>query len=136
MALDPTKLASAIGLAVLLAVGAALAQTRSPTSPRRPDCAAFPPTSEAYRDCIAGRAIRDPTGRRGTSPGAMGTDPAQPGSPTTPNPPGLTPPGGSGTTPGTGLSRPGSGTGLPDMAPGTPPNIPGSPGSGSTGTGR
>jgi hypothetical protein len=113
MAFRPAAFAGALALAAaLLASTAAVAQTQSPMSPRRLDCSTFPPTSEAYRDCLSGRVIREPSGRRGTSPDTLGT-PRTPGTTTVPNAPGVTP-----------------------GAPSTAPAMPGQPGTGITGTGR
>jgi hypothetical protein len=113
MALKHAAMAGAIGIAALLAGTTAFAQTQSPTAPRRPDCSTYSATSEAYRDCLAGRAPRDPSGRLGTSP-----DTLHPTPPGTAEVPGATP-----GTPGMAPSQPGSAgpMGTPPTAPGTTP---------------
>ena len=119
MAFRRAAMAGAIGIAAILAGTTAFAQMQSPTAPGRPDCSSFSPTTEAYRDCLAGRTPRDPTGRRGTSPDTL----VQPTPPGTAEVPGVTP-GAPGTTPGAPGMVPGQpGSGGPM---GTSPTSPGS----------
>ena len=136
MAFRHAAMAGAIGIAALLAGTTAFAQAQSPTAPRRPDCSSFPATSGSYRDCLAGRAPRDPSGRLGTSP-----DTLHPTPPGTAEVPGVAPgtPGTAPVTPGTpGMvpGQPGSGgpMGTSPTSPGT--TRPGTPGGGMAAPGR
>jgi len=115
-------IASAAGLAALLASGAAVAQMQSPTTPPRPDCSTFAPNTEAYRDCLAGQVPGAP-GRRGTSPDTLQRSPSDPSGRVVP-----------GTTPTSPPVSPGDPTGQQGTAPTSPGMVP--PGAPSGETGR